>query len=142
MKYVVDASVAFKWAVNEPLADKARLLRDDYRNGFHELLAPDIFPAEIGNAILIAERRGIVPSSQGSTLLADVMTTIPQLHVALPNLLPRASAIASKFGRTVYDCLYVALAEREQCDMITADDKLINSLQLHFNFIKHLNTLP
>ena len=142
MKHVVDASVAFKWVVNEPLADKARLLRDDFRNGINDLLAPDIFPAEIGNAILIAERRGIVPSGQGSTLLADVMTTVPQLHAVLPNLLPRAYAIAAQFQRTVYDCLYVALAEQEKCDMVTADDKLVNSLQHHFPFIRHLNTLP
>jgi predicted nucleic acid-binding protein len=28
----------------------------------------------------------------------------------------------------VYDCLYVALAERETCQLITADQRLVNSL--------------
>jgi len=43
MKYVLDASVAFKWVVPEPDSDKANLLRDDFRNGIHELLDPIYF---------------------------------------------------------------------------------------------------
>jgi hypothetical protein len=44
MKYVLDSSVAFKWVVVEALTDKARSLRDEFRQGLHELIAPDIFP--------------------------------------------------------------------------------------------------
>jgi hypothetical protein len=46
MKYVLDASVAEKWVLPEPDSAKAIALRDDYRRGVHELLAPDTFPAE------------------------------------------------------------------------------------------------
>jgi len=42
----------------------------------------------------------------------------------------------------VYDCLYVALAEREGCELITADDKLVKNLQPHFPFIVPLASLP
>lgn len=41
----------------------------------------------------------------------------------------------------VYDCLYVALAERAKCDFVTADDKLVKKLQPQFPFIKHLSTM-
>jgi predicted nucleic acid-binding protein len=54
MKYVVDSSVAFKWVVAEVDDDKANRLRESYRNNVHELIAPDIFPAEIANALLMA----------------------------------------------------------------------------------------
>src|SRR5476649_133630 len=57
MKYVIDTSVAFKWAIAETDSDKAILLRDDFRNGIHEFHAPDLFPTEIGNSLLTAERR-------------------------------------------------------------------------------------
>jgi predicted nucleic acid-binding protein len=40
---------------------------------------------------------------------------------ALMPLLPSAFAIASAAGHSVYDCLYVALAEREDCPLVTAD---------------------
>jgi predicted nucleic acid-binding protein len=43
MKYVLDASVAVKWVLPEADSAKAISLRDDYRKGVHELIAPDIF---------------------------------------------------------------------------------------------------
>ena len=46
MKYVIDASIAFKWEITEPLSDKAQKLRDDFRNAVHELLVPDLFPLQ------------------------------------------------------------------------------------------------
>jgi len=52
MKYVLDSSVAFKWVVPEAHQDKANLLRDDYRNATHHLIAPEIFSPEIAHAIL------------------------------------------------------------------------------------------
>jgi predicted nucleic acid-binding protein len=71
MKYVIDCSVAFKWAVAETDSDKAISLRDDYRNQVHELLAPDLFSSEIANALLVAERRGRIATGQGAALLDD-----------------------------------------------------------------------
>jgi hypothetical protein len=57
MKYVIDASVGFMWEVMEPFSGNAQRLRDDYENGVHVLLAPDLFPNEIANALIVAERR-------------------------------------------------------------------------------------
>ena len=73
MKYVLDASVAFKWVVPEPDSDKANLLRDDFRNGIHELLGPDIFPPEIMHALTRAERQGRIKAGQASILLPEVL---------------------------------------------------------------------
>ncbi len=42
----------------------------------------------------------------------------------------------------VYDCLYVALAEREGCEFITADDRLVRALKPAFPFIISLASLP
>ena len=41
----------------------------------------------------------------------------------------------------VYDCLYVALAEREACELVTADTRLFNSLQPTYPFIIALASL-
>jgi hypothetical protein len=79
MRYVLDASVALKWVLIEPDAAKARQLRDDFRNGIHELIAPDSFALEIAHALTKAERRGMIRDAGG--LWTDVMTTSP---VALP----------------------------------------------------------
>jgi len=42
----------------------------------------------------------------------------------------------------IYDCLYVALAEREGCELVTADDKVLRVLQPQFSFITSLAALP
>ena len=141
MRYVIDCSVAFMWEVPEPLSARAVRLRDDFRHAVHELLAPDLFPTEMGNALLIAERRGRILPGQSGLLLADLLTTMPALHPALPDLLPRAHGIAAASGASVYDCLYVALAEREQCEFVTADDKLVRKLQPQFPFVVTLASL-
>jgi predicted nucleic acid-binding protein len=142
MKYVIDASVAFKWVVAEPDTPRALRLRDDYRHGVHELLAPDLFPAEIGNAMLVAERRGRVGPGQGPLLLADILRTLPVLHPSLPDLLPRAYEIAARTQTSVYDCLYTALAERAGCTFVTGDGRLARNLGPHFPFVVELSSLP
>src|SRR5438552_11857664 len=141
MRRVIDSSVAFKWVVPETDTDKALLLRDDFRNGLIELLAPDVFPIELGHGLTRAERQGRIVVSQAGLLLADVLTTLPALYPSLPLLL-RACEISSQMRVGIYDCLYVALAEQEGCEFITADDKLAKHLQAHFRLIVPLASLP
>ncbi len=86
MKYVIDSSSAFPWVVAEPLTPKAVRLRDDYRNGIHELLTPDLFASEISNALVVAERRGRIKPGQSRQFLADILRTCPIIHAALPDL--------------------------------------------------------
>lgn len=57
MKLVLDSSVGVKWVMIENLTDKARLPRDDFRNGIIELLAPDFFPLDVLHALTKAERQ-------------------------------------------------------------------------------------
>jgi len=51
--------------------------------------------------------------------LRDTLAHLPQLENVLP-LLPRAYAISSQTKSAGFDCLYVALAERESCKLVTA----------------------
>ena len=74
-------------------------------------------------------------------MLADILNTAPLLHPSLPLLL-RACEISSQMRVGIYDCLYVALAEREGCELVTADDKMLRVLQPQFSFITSLAALP
>jgi predicted nucleic acid-binding protein len=141
MKYVLDSAVALKWVLPEILADKAKQLRDDYDNHIHELIAPDVFPIEVSHALVRAERKKLIPIGQAAALLVDVMNSSPALTSYLP-LLSRATDIASQMYCGVYDCLYVALAEKEGCELVTADDKLVKNLKKRFPFILELAALP
>ncbi len=141
MIFVLDSSVAFKWLVPEADTPKALRLLDDFDNGIHDLIAPDILPVEAVHALTRAERQGRITPAEGAVLIKDLFKHLPPLHPYLP-LLPRAYEISSKMRIGVYDCLYVALAERENCELVTADDKLIKNLQGAFPFIVALASMP
>jgi len=127
MKYVLDSNISLKWVLTETDSDKAWRLRSEFQNQIHELLAPDVFPVEVTHGLAKAERRGVVPQGDADRLLTNVLSPPQQFHPYLP-LLKRALDIASPARIGVYDCLYVALAEREGCELLTADDRLVNAL--------------
>jgi predicted nucleic acid-binding protein len=126
MKFVLDSSVAFKWFLVESDTAKARQLRDDFGKSLVELISPDVFPVEIVHALTRAERANRITPQEGSQLVTDLFQVLPTLCPSLP-LLPRAYEISSQARIGVYDCLYVALAEREQCQVVSADQRLVNT---------------
>ncbi len=140
MRYVLDASVAVSSVVSRPLTSKALRLRQDYQRGIHELIAPSVFSAEAASAVTKCERQKVIPVGQALPLLDDILRDLPQIHPYEP-LLRRATAISSQTRAGLYDCLYVALAEREGCELVTADERLLNSLGRQFPFVIPLSSL-
>ena len=139
MKYVTDTSVDIKTYVQEQNSATAVRLRNEYHQGVHELMAPDIFPTEMCNVLMILERSGKIKPGDADLFFRHFLSELPPLFPAVP-LLPRALEIAKQFRQTVYDCLYIALAERQSCEVITAD-RGITSLQSQFPFIVPLSSL-
>jgi predicted nucleic acid-binding protein len=123
MKYILDASVAFKALVAENDSDKARQLIEDYRNGVHVLIAPDILPIEVGHALTRAERQGRVSAADGFALWSSLMADAPLLFPAIA-LTARAYVLSSLNRLGIYDCIYVALSEQENCEIVTDDARL------------------
>jgi len=141
MRYVLDSSVALKWVLPEVDSAKAIRLRDEYRNGLHELLAPDIFPSEIANGLASAERQKRIRTGESAIFLNDILSAAPALHHSSP-LLIRAIEIAITARHAVYDCTYLALAEAEGCELVTADDQFARGLRMSYPFIVSLVSLP
>lgn len=139
--FVVDASVAAKWmlpAKGELLRREAFRLLDSYGDGETSLLVPDIFWAECGNVVWKAVRqRRFSPVDAELAILSMMRRSIPT--VSSVNLLPEALPIAFNFGRSVYDCLYVALAVQSETQLITADERLANALAAYLP-VKWLGT--
>lgn len=102
MKYVLDASVGLKWVLPEDGSDKALALGLEYRNGVHELIAPDTFPPEVAHALTRAERRGILTPQEGAAHFTALLKGLPAIHASLP-LLPRAYELSSQVRLGVFD---------------------------------------
>lgn len=111
MRYVFDSSVGLKTVLREIDTPRAIALCEGFRQGVHELLAPDVFAVEAAHALAKAERKRILLAGEASVLLDDLI--LPDLRPSLP-FVARALEIASHARIGVYDCLYVSLAEREQ----------------------------
>lgn len=120
---VVDASVAVKWLVPEVHSDAAlALLEAD-----HTLIAPDLLSAEVGNILWKKRRLGELSVEESEHAL-EVFTRKPIEIVPTDALVTDALGIANRHDRTVYDSLYLALAEGSEATMVTADQKLVNAL--------------
>ena len=124
MKYVLDASVALKTMLNEPGSQQALELIDDFRIHLHELIAPDTLPIEMCHALTRAEHQGVIPKSDGAILFTEFLNDCPTLY-PYGDLLDRAMHLSSDMRIGVFDCLYVALAEEERCQVVTADTKMV-----------------
>jgi predicted nucleic acid-binding protein len=85
------------------------------------------------------ERQRIIPVAR--KLWDDLMLDSPGYFSILP-LMDRALEISVRARQGVYDCLYVALAERDGCELLTADDRLVRRLRPTYPFITSLTSLP
>ena len=126
MKYVLNCSVALKWALPEADSPRAASLRD----AGHDLHAPDIFPVEIGNALSKLSRQRRISEAIAIAAFTEILSTGIVLHSSA-DLLPRAFELSLDTRCSLYDALYVALAELEQCQVVTADELLVRNLNLH-----------
>ena len=125
--FVVDASVAVKWFVEEAHTAEARsLLPPDAVR-----IAPDFILVEFAHVMLKQVRRG--PLSPDDARLANArLVSLVTLHPA-SQLVRSAFEIGLGFDRSVYDGLYVALALRRSCQLVTADRRLYNALAPTFS---------
>jgi predicted nucleic acid-binding protein len=120
MTLVVDASVAAKWVLPEDGAVLAAALRDRP----DALIAPALIVAEIGNAVWkrgIRNELSMADAVRAVEIAVSLITTLAPMD----DLAARATEIAIQLRHPIYDCFYLALAERERCAIVSADAKLL-----------------
>jgi predicted nucleic acid-binding protein len=122
-RYVIDASVAIKWYVPEVESDRAARLLTRQRQGEISFHVPDLFLSEVGNIVWKKCRAGEL-EPRTARAIASALIAVPKTIYAARTLLPSALDLALASHRTVYDCMYVALAVALDGVMITADGRL------------------
>lgn len=124
MRWVVDASVAVKWVVQEEGRDAARrvLLQND------ELIAPEFLLIEVANVLRSKVLKGQIASAQTDGSIGTVKEAIDRF-VPDQELAELALELSLKLSHSAYDCVYLACMQRHDAGMVTADRKLINKLQ-------------
>lgn len=126
MRYVLDCSVAVRWFVAQTHADKAAHLLDGLASGRTSLLAPDVIVPEFGHVLrkLVVGKK-LAPERARSFL--DRFLLLPIEMSSARDLAPRALDLAFRHSATFYDALYLALAEREDLKVVTADERMASA---------------
>jgi predicted nucleic acid-binding protein len=119
---VIDASVAVKLVAEEGGADEA-ISRVAGEPG---LIAPDWVRIEVGHTLWRKAGMGLLIQSDSEACLLALPTFFEQLYPS-GELLAHGFQLAFALGQGVYDCLYMALALREDGILLTADRKFWNA---------------
>ena len=122
--YVVDASVAIKWYVREVYEAEAIRLRDSGAS----LHVPEFVDIEMSAIVWKLIGRNNLPIADASLILQDFFKHPSEVRHPTAPIVSAAFDLADQSNRTVYDCLYLALAIQLNGMMVTADDRLVNSL--------------
>jgi predicted nucleic acid-binding protein len=114
MNLVIDASVALKWVLAESGQAAADALLDE------DLIAPSLWLLEAANALWRRSQRGELSADEANERLSELFNA-PVTAIPIEDDLVEAALLAQRLGHPVYNCLYLALAVREQTQVVTAD---------------------
>lgn len=118
MSLVIDASVAIKWVIPEEHSNVARALRTEV------LIAPAIWTAEVGNVLWRHVVHGEIGPEEAVYFLSRLRAA-PVMIADLDSDIEAALSLAVELNHPIYDCLYLALALRENTHVVTADKRFV-----------------
>jgi predicted nucleic acid-binding protein len=124
LKLVVDASVAAKWLLKEDRTDEALVLLDETS---FQLWAPDYILSEVYNVLCKKVRRREL-TEQAAEQLAEDLAAAPITIRPFTDYLQQAFSLALTHSKTVYDCLYLAMALQIGCGLVTNDERFATDI--------------
>jgi predicted nucleic acid-binding protein len=119
--FVIDTSIAMAWCFE----DEATQATDAVLNRFRDdqAVVPAVWPLEVANVLLVAERRGRLSEAQASRFLE----LLAQLPIDVENSATAVAGIVATGRRhtlSSYDASYLLLAERLGATLATLDKSL------------------
>jgi predicted nucleic acid-binding protein len=126
-RYVVDASVAIKLFINEPLSDRAEALFSILEAAPNALYVPDLFFIECANVLWKHIKRFGYPEDKAREDLAALKgLSLPCF--ATVDLMEDALNIATGHDITAYDACYIALGWQLKTPVVSADENLVRKM--------------
>jgi predicted nucleic acid-binding protein len=126
MAFVVDASVTLPWFLEDERTRFTDSLLDAI--GQVDYWAPSVWSLEVGNALLVAERRRRIDAAARVDALDQVARLRITIEPAVPDIRAIA-ALAARQGLSTYDAAYLELAQRQGFGLITLDQALAKAAQ-------------
>lgn len=120
-RLVLDASVALCWCFEDQSTGFTEAVLDRFARG-DEGRVPSIWPLEVANALVVAERRKLITSAKTTGFLEQLMalpirTDSPEAERAFGHVLE----FARRYRLSAYDASYLELAARQGLPLATMD---------------------
>lgn len=113
MKIIADTNIFIAVALNEP--EKGKIIQ--LTKG-HELIAPDVLPFEVGNALTAMMKKNTLKREE----VESVWDVIQQIPVDLRHIdIKSALSIAIRFNLYAYDAYFLECAENLKSPLLTLD---------------------
>lgn len=128
MNLVVDASFAAALLMPDETRDDVRQFADSLDRA--KAVVPALWPLEVLNVFIVAERRKRIDAPQFAQLLNALDLLAVTVDVA-PTASHRAdiARLARKHNLTAYDAAYLELAIRERSHLLTLDASLARAAE-------------
>jgi len=126
MNFVLDCSVAMAWFFEDEIDPGARALLDRATEG--DAVVPAIWPGEVANAFLTAERKrrmSLAKVDEDVELLARLPIAVDRAGASPTDLI----ALGRRYELSSYDSSYLELALRLRLPLATRDRRLTSAAQ-------------
>jgi predicted nucleic acid-binding protein len=126
MGFVVDASVTMAWCFEDEVDMRAERALDRLRT--EDAYVPSVWPLEVANVLIVAERRGRLTASQSAQFLA-LLRSLPITvdAVAADGIWDAVMDLARSHQLSSHDACYLELARRLALPLAAADGRIRNA---------------
>ena len=124
--FVIDTSITMAWCFEDESTEATDAVLD--RLGEDVAAVPAIWPLEVANVLLVAERRGRVTEAQASRFMG-LLGQLPVETDDSPTDLAAVVAAGRRHRLSSYDASYLVLAERLGAPLATLDVALAEAAQ-------------
>ncbi len=125
-KFVLDTSVVMAWCFIDERNAYTEAVRDSLQAA--EAVVPSIWPLEIGNVLLVAERRNRLARADSARFIALVSALPIQVEQEPPlRMFQEIMALARDHSLSTYDAAYLDLAMRHGLALASQDKALLHA---------------
>lgn len=124
--FVLDASITLAWFIDRPIAPHAAQVRKLLLGG-NRAVVPALWQFEIANGFLVAERHGLLTTSDTADALQDIDLLLAHAIESSRDTVPMRSILqtAREFKLTAYDAAYLETARRQHLPLASLDRQLL-----------------
>ena len=130
-RFVIDNSVVMAWCFEDVASPYADFILDRLENA--TAIVPAVWPLEVGNVLLVAQRRKRLTVAAGNSFLA-LLSELPIIVEQEPpeRMTREILSLARDCGLSTYDASYLDLAIKRELPIATLDNQLLAAARLSY----------